>query len=161
MGKISQYNQVKRTTRALVPKTVLVTLGVAGVSAAFAFMQLALHFALSDLSQETTRLQSQKIELRDVTNRLRGEVARLEQGGRLFEFAEASGMIEYPTSKFRTLKVDNTRIEKYEFALAELRGKSAGETTTERGWARALASRLGLESQAIAAEVSPGVAVAD
>jgi len=125
---------------------------------AFAFTQLALHFALSDLSQETTRLQSQKIELRDVTNRLRSEVARLEQGDRLIEFAEASGMTEYPTSKFKTIRVDESRVEKYEIALAELRDETAGEEIAERSWARALASRLGFENQAVASEASTGVA---
>lgn len=155
MSKLSKYARVKKPRSALSPRKVLRVTAVSLALLAFGVGQLALQFGLSDLRQETTRLQSQKLELRNQINRLRSSVGRLKQGDRLIEHAREMGMVSYNLADVERMSVDPDLWSHYAIAQAEDEREATAALREERDWVAELASRVGVEADAVAGGLEP------
>lgn len=154
MSKLSKFARVQKPRSALSPRRVLRVTAVALALLAFGVSQLALQFGLSDLRQETTRLQSQKLELRNQINRLRSSVGRLKQGDRLIEHARELGMVPYNLADVERLRVDPDLWSQYAIAQAEDEREAIAALREEQDWVAQLASRVGVEADAVAGDLA-------
>ncbi len=86
--------------------------------------QLQLKFALADVQQETTKLQSRKLELASQINKLRGEVEGQKRGGDLLEYAENElGMVHYPPAQWEKMVIASDIRERYAEAMVAIANK--------------------------------------
>jgi hypothetical protein len=150
MSKLSRYAGLPARRSPLAPRRVLHILVLAGVGFCFCLAQLSLKFSLSDLERETRLLQSEREDLQSRINRIKGDVARLEQGDRLVQHARDRGMVEFVVADVEHMSIDPER--EHTFALARQRsGESEPPAPTDRAEiGRAIAMRLGFEQSVMA-----------
>lgn len=154
MSKLTRCPTSQKAIRMIPTGRATAILGVAGALLTFGLGQLHLQFAVSNLEQETSRLQTRKMDLRDQINLVKGEVEARKQGERLLQHAKGElGMVEYSLHDVERVRVSSDLQERY---MAMERSRSPESRLTEiasgdRGsWAEELASRLGLDSAASA-----------
>lgn len=126
---------------------------MAGVAFAFCLAQLSLKFSLSDLERETRVLQREREDLRSRINRLKGDVARLEQGDRLVQRARELGMVEFVVADVERMSVDPEIVTEYAVARAEFENSGRPDpapSVEPAEFGRAVAMRLGFEQPALA-----------
>jgi hypothetical protein len=133
-------------------------LASAGVCFAFAIGHLQLQFAVSDLEQETNRLQARKLELHSRLNQLKSEVESNKRGDRLLQYGRAElGMISSSPADREVVYIDpeiNERYAHIEVARSARPRRAidpAGET-----WTGEIASRLLEAGSAFATSAQAG-----
>lgn len=123
---------------------------LAGVAFVFCLAQLSLKFSLSDLERETRVLQREREELQSRINRLKGDVARLQQGDRLVQKARELGMVEFVVADVERMSVDPEIEREYAIARARFEGAEEAPQSEPAEFGRAVAMRLGFEQPALA-----------
>lgn len=158
MTRLSRYNKTRRAWPVAPARRVVTIIAVAGAALAFCLAQLHLEFALSDLQQETTRLQSEKMELTSKVSRLRSDVESYKRGDRLLAYArDELGMVDLSPTQVERMTIPRDIQARYgnlERDLGETQNRGS-EPDSPAPLAELLASRVGLVKKAIAAGSGP------
>lgn len=158
MTRLSRYNKTRRAWPLAPSRRVVTIVVIAGAALALCLAQLHLKFALSDLQQETTRLQSEKMELTSKVNRLRSDVESYKRGDRLLAYArDELGMVDLSPMQVEriTIPLDiQARYGNLERDLGKAHNR-ASELDSAAPLTELLASRVGLVKKAIAAGGGP------
>lgn len=153
MSKLSKCASRPTRRSALSVRRIGGVVVMAGVAFTFCLAQLSLKFSLSDLERETRVLQREREDLQSRINRLKGDVARLEQGDRLVQRARDLGMVEFVVADVERMAVDPEIVTEYAIARAEFEdsgGRESAPAAEPAEFGRAVAMRLGFEQPALA-----------
>ncbi|HRR98932.1 MAG TPA: hypothetical protein P5128_01650 [Candidatus Sumerlaeia bacterium] len=104
----------RETPVSLNARTMFFFLFVFGALTFFSLAHIYLQFKIRDLKIETVMLQDQGIKLADIEKNLIGEIARLNQGDRLHEFACTElGLRDVAADEIEKLIIPQRTIAKY------------------------------------------------